>query len=1436
MTPQDLLHQLTDDGIPTDYVESDGIPAVERVCATEEETARALTALDDLVRKLHGAGIELWTPLHFDVTALGQVAETTDDLIGLMEMLGDFVLLLHERELSTTRALQYGLPNIGRTSRGRPWPMRRGLELGIELAHRGVNPGETLNHGVVAIDLIAGEDDDVFADLLRALRDFILVLDERGIGAYYPIMAGVATAASAHAESPGLFRETLQGLTELATSLWVSNISPYPIFEYGITSAFEVVRQERWLLPDVLPLAIALAAHGTDPQLTLQHGFQTMTWLGPERGRAMVDLAHRLSEHGADAGFFFAGAAHTLTNIAGDDTQRFEGILERVEALVLAMHSREMSGYKTFQEALSHSLIAEAVEESLDLAIATAQRGIDPGPTLQFGVSAALRALSGRPEVYADVFRVAHAQLEVGLSPWRMLENGVPAVAGVTQTDDAFRELLTRLHETVVSLHQMGADTGALLMHGIYRIAQRAKEDRSLFESFLDRIESMVGALQEAGLDPLPSVSAGLPAIAEAAHGAPWAVSDAFELAGRLAGEKVDPAPLMSTALPALLRLEPSEEAFETSLERIAQIAIQLSNPVEPLEKALADLALTNGTTWEITEHTLEWMATHTETDPTGLVRHCLPEAIAATKRDLRTYARLVEALDDARERVDANACQWALPRLINVAGTDTAALASGAESLAASLEPLADADTMPLLNYGCRAAAEVAGHRLDVFTRLVDELAGRLATRPAFGAALEDGATMCARVAGADADAFLRLLEPIRRLAAGDETKSRGWMTRALPVARVAADSVVSFEHNLAELLKVQEAGVLKNSEEDAFYYLQRMTEIIRNFPALYTDLIIPTLFAQGPGSTTALSYFSWWGRRIADRDTIALLRQIVTQHGVRAPDILGGLIYAGMRTGIISDPGAEKDTLLAFLEDVPFSDPEYYSEYRRITTDVELSAAQRRERIDELQSQLAELSSAIVSGEVSEEQERHALFSQVLYYVFPPAYSVSRDRYRWLYNQAGDHPDHVAQWMERGELTQTSVALSQGAYHVKEYAQIDLEPWEELQEIVRVVNGREARDAQDPKELGAALFGAWIEGHLGRERTRTELFERIYQRYLEAENALPEELDDASALLAYRELLADATREIIQEALAAHRDADPSYEQKARNKLAPRRTVGRGLVRSVAGTLDAHRRGDVDEATTWERIERQLRGFDVTGESIRAEILAADEMDLHEILEALPAEEVEVTLGDEHNRILHDLAGPQLAAMQRELFGDSQQPGKLEYRRAAGGPSLALRFEISKRRAHAAVGYNQGVCTAADKRLWSRPEFLQVIFWGPDDRALGGMHLLIIEHEDEEYLCLPGINPSLNLLKEVGDEAFVDAALAFAQHVVETWNLAGIWIPAHRNISSNRAPIRQIFEDKEWEKRDIPTQTFSYSPYAYSFHEVWVVPPPSPSPEGEG
>ena len=307
----------------------------------------------------------------------------------------------------------------------------------------------------------------------------------------------MAAAASAHAESPGLFRETLQGLTELATSLWVSSISPYPVFEYGVTSAFQVVQQERWLAPDVLPLAISLAAHGTDPQLTLQHGFQTMAWLGPDRGRSMVDLAHRLSEHGADAGFFFAGAANTITHVSGDDVERFTGLLERVEALVLAMHTHEMSGYKTFQEALAHQATPEALEDTLDLAIATAQRGIDPGPTLQFGVSAALASLPGRQALFADVFRVGHAQLEVGLSPWRMLENGVPAVARVTSSDDEFRRGLERLHETVVSLHEMGADTGALLMHGIYRIAQRIREGKTqneslkMFESFLDRIESM---------------------------------------------------------------------------------------------------------------------------------------------------------------------------------------------------------------------------------------------------------------------------------------------------------------------------------------------------------------------------------------------------------------------------------------------------------------------------------------------------------------------------------------------------------------------------------------------------------------------------------------------------------------------------------------------------------------------------------------------------------------------------------------------------------------------------------------------------------------------------------------------------------------------------------------------------------------------------------
>jgi hypothetical protein len=193
----------------------------------------------------------------------------------------------------------------------------------------------------------------------------------------------------------------------------------------------------------------------------------------------------------------------------------------------------------------------------------------------------------------------------------------------------------------------------------------------------------------------------------------------------------------------------------------------------------------------------------------------------------------------------------------------------------------------------------------------------------------------------------------------------------------------------------------------------------------------------------------------------------------------------------------------------------------------------------------------------------------------------------------------------------------------------------------------------------------------------------------------------------------------------------------------------------------------------------------------------------------------------------------------MQRELFGDGETPGKLEYRNDAHADGLVLELEVTKRRAHACIGYCEGVCTATDEQLWNEPRFLQLVIWGNDDspegrpgamprrlrRARGGMHLLVVDRPGKApALALPGINPSLDLLAEAGAGPVLDGLLAHAIALAKRAGCGAVWLPDHGGILSNRGPIAQAIQARKLPTLSVPVTHFSYRPYTYDFASVFV------------
>ncbi|MEZ4238381.1 MAG: hypothetical protein R3F59_19965 [Myxococcota bacterium] len=99
------------------------------------------------------------------------------------------------------------------------------------------------------------------------------------------------------------------------------------------------------------------------------------------------------------------------------------------------------------------------------------------------------------------------------------------------------------------------------------------------------------------------------------------------------------------------------------------------------------------------------------------------------------------------------------------------------------------------------------------------------------------------------------------------------------------------------------------------------------------------------------------------------------------------------------------------------------------------------------------------------------------------------------------------------------------------------------------------------------------------------------------------------------------------------------------------------------------------------------------------------------------------------------------------------------------------------------------RGVCVAGDTALWRNPDFLQVVFWGPEGVALGGMHLLVVAEGDRRFVTLPGINPSLALLDQVAAADVLDCAVDYAWRLARTWGCDGVWVPTATWITPTAA-----------------------------------------------
>jgi hypothetical protein len=1395
---QALTSRLQQAGIdPTTPLEYGAAPLAEHASRLGQPVGPWLAPLAEFVEALHARGLSLWSPLNFSVSYLAAVAgERPERLEPLLRAVSRLLLALEDRGIDRTRAEQYGVRAAATALGKSEGALLEALAFATRVAEAGHDPGWMLQVVIPALWEAAEQDVSTFRGLLGTLEQTALRLGELGVSPGYPFSMGAAALCAYGPATRAHLGEWLERTVRVARSIKGSSIGPYPLYEYGLTGLArpDVLSPEQLTL--ALDIAVALCDRGLDATATLQGGF-TSFGVPPH---IALDVAGELARSGIQPLFVLTSGLPAILGVEWG-TQPAEERVPRLVEFAKALHAGGHPLRLTFEDGLQVVASMEPqypglLERALTLAEEMVARGLNPGVFLAHGLPRGLGRAEGQRWAADECLELSRELIALGVDPEPALSYAVPSLFALCGSDSGrFSTLRRALTELIATLWGQGLDPKEVLFYDVRSLADAGGQPHA-FGDLLARLQALLGQMESKGVDPRPFLLEGLPVAAREASGKPWVLVAIFEAASRrlAAGRGDEVATLFAQGTAPLVQSAGEDAgAFEKLL-----LSLEGRFPTLP--------------------------------------RELVGPAVSAACQLAGTQPALLErALDVIRQRLDRPELDAAETAVV-AALPGLTALAEAPEALA----PLMDATIRAVgllpeggllrerfLGHGLGAIAEVTGKDSRNSAELIPALASCLLRFPQLAPALlRHGAYPVARRSGHKPEELLRGIEALAEWAGAlgpEEPEFALAIERAVALCgAVAREELAGFLEALAVLREaIPEPGPARRI---FFQELVTAHGLVSALPEAWGRLVAPILRTHRHRSGAVLSALSWLGERhVQAPGDLDVLREIVTQAGVRAVDILLNLIRPAVHQGILVDLSADRELLQRYLREVSFPDARLYARYRDIQRDPHATEAEKRTRGAALREEIDTLQQALRQGEISSEQERSPLLGVALSHLFPPALGATRGDYVHLYQRMPDRPEDLSRWELEPELRQRRYTLARGSWQLREDAALDRTPWEFVLGVARELPPSEEQTAA---ALGWELLRTWAEGRLGREAAQRALLPRMFARMKGAGLLLPTEARTAGQLLAVQALLSDQLRDQVEELLLAARAEDPErFSRLVEDKLAPPARLGPGLFKAVQGTVEAARAGALSPEEAATRLARQLQAFEVDAPSLLAALLRARSLEESKaVLASLPPRRVELEPGKEVHRIHADFVGQLVQAMQRELHGSAEQPGALEYR--ASSDSLALRFELTKRKAHAAVGICEGVCTAGDVALWNRPEFLQCVFWDEEGIAQGGMHLLIVEEEGQRYLTLPGINPSVRLLARVEASVFLDAVVDYGWRLARRLGFQGVWVPASPGIHSNRGAIHEELARRDWPLRGSQLHEFSTEPYRYTFEHVLEVP----------
>lgn len=1356
--------------------------------------------IEELLQRVRKAGMDEGTVLSYGATPLAEhAARQGQDPGPWLDALFDFVSILHTQQISLWSPLHFTIEPLARA---------------------------------------AGGDAGLFVDLLDATRDLLMDLRDRSVDTTRTEQYGVGAAAAAFVgdglnllrslrfarplvaknQDPGWllqltlpamksdagFEKKLNALSAFLAPLLERGVfTPYPLAVGLETVAKIMSAEDPWaraldllgamvksldaakvvglfrggleeLPTDLIPpdrliraltVAVALADRGVDPAPTLRRGA-----LSPES----LAVAEKLTAEGGDpapvlAGDFRIYEALGLLNRGG----------ERLIGLALALGTRRGKGERFFEEAIPAVAALEAEtpgggEDLLRFSELMIQKGLDPTVAILFGFPRAMSARPAPPGLRESVVEFARALAEASADPTAALRFALRPLAEIAGGNgDRFRELSAGILRLILSLVKKGADVQDTLFHDIQRMAEEGATSE-VFLAFLRRLERVFDLWSARGADLGALAERGLPGLAQASVGKPWLMDIVFD-----------------------------------RLEELGR-ADKIRDGLALLEHCLAVASDAAGSDAELFRAALAALERSVARLPAELTAVAPPAAGALAGGNV---ARLEEILGVVADRapvpVPAELTQ-ALPLL--------ARLSDGADSLGSLMErSLTLAAEVPegrraaWWGGGLAAATRVAEGRPRDAEMFLTELSRRAKTwTQRVEWLLEKAAGVLAGALPTPDD----LLKGLDALAAetvvlGDDEPTLSVVLSFAGQAKTLSDVQDRLSSLRKAILPAQERTALVNGLTDVLGPAERNA-------ALWPETIAPTLARQGAHAGLLLR----WITVLADRDLDtkekrAAFMEIAAQRGVRAADAVKNLLAPGLHRGEIVSLAEDRKTLLDYFNDIGFHNVSVYVRYRAIVNEKDIPRSEKKRRVDALAREITGLADGLRRGHLAGEQEKSPLLGVALQYLFPPATSATTRDYLDLYERFPDRPGDLAP-LEKSGFAPFEFTVSGGEWRFLPGAAVDLEVWKPF-----VPAPEEASPRPSPEAEGWELLGAWTQGLLGRPEHQKEFLPVLARRA--GGSARATDLNSPDALIALRDFAANRLRDYVEEVLLAAKASDgPRYERLVRGKLAPAVGVGKALIKGVEATLGAYRDKKLTRPETVERLARQLQDFEWAQPEA---LLAADGRSaVEDVLSRLPVKAAPLNAGVEVDRIHQELTGQSLRNMRQILHGNDGRTGCLEFVQSAGARKLTL--EVTKRRAHAAVGYCEGVCVAGDELLWNKPHFWQAVIWGDNGVCAGGAHVLVVQDEGGTYVTLPGINPSQELLSESNPELVLDRVTEFAWRLARALGARGVWVPTAGYIHSNRRGIQDAIAAKKWPQRACRDHAFSEAPYRYSFSSVFEVP----------